>query len=734
MPRTTRLLTMMLAVTCFGAVTFAEDIYYYQGQHRVDLKMALDELDLRLAPGADPQGVALPAAGFLAPRPLGRIETVDRSVTRYRCAERADLDSLMRLADQLRRAPQVRDVHPVGYDSPEALAARDPIRRYVLTCEFVARLHSGQDPEQIAQRDGVTLVRRLPIGDDLYLFAAQSELDAVDVANGLRETGRAVAAQPVIRRRVAQRSIPDDPLYPDQWHLDNTGQGGGTPGVDLNVESAWGLTRGAGPAVAIVDDGLEIAHPDLAPNHDDSLAYDYNDDDPDPTPTCYQSHGTAVAGLAAARGYNGLGVSSVAPEATLVGIRLLGAPHTDVEEGLALAHHNDVIAVYNNSWGPSDNGATKLGPGVAAGVAIEEGIASGRDGKGCIFVWAAGNGGTQNDNANYDGYVNSRYTIAVTAITDADVKADFAEPGACTLVNAPSSGGSSALLTTDLTGECGYWGDYRNFGGTSGTSPQGAGVVALMLAANDELTWRGVQHILVHTAAKNDPDDPGWATNGAGHEFNHKYGFGRLDASAAVQAAQTWVNRPAEVYAEYTVSPALPIPDDDPGGASSQIILTEDINCETVEIPVDISTLNRGDLRIELESPDGTVSVLAHSNHDGNNHYDWTFTSVQHWDEHSVGTWTLRVIDEQPDNLATLNSWTLRVWGTPGCPQPTGDIDLDCDVDLEDFAEFAVCFTSSGVTTPPPSCSDQAFNMADIDDDGDVDLSDFATFALVFTN
>ena len=255
-----------------------------------------------------------------------------------------------------------------------------------------------------------------------------------------------------------------------------------------------------------------------------------------------------------------------------------------------------------------------------------------------------------------------------------------------------------------------------------------------MLAANDDLTWRDVQHILLNTAVKNAPDDPGWVTNGAGHEYNHHYAFGRLDAYAAVQAAQTWVNVPPEASVQQTLSPGLPVPDDDPAGLTSQITISQDLRLETVEIPVNITTPRRGDLRIELESPDGTVSVLAHSNHDTNDDYDWTFTSVQHWDEHSVGTWTLRVIDEQASNIAMLNLWTLRVWGTPGCPDPRADFDFDCDVDLSDFGKFALCYAGPGVTTPPPSCTDLDFYIADVDGDSDVDLSDFATFALLYSS
>ena len=97
------------------------------------------------------------------------------------------------------------------------------------------------------------------------------------------------------------------------------------------------------------------------------------------------------------------------------------------------------------------------------------------------------------------------------------------------------------MYTTDLTGSGGYNtstfnGDYyNNFGGTSASAPVVSGIVALMLQANPNLTWRDVKHILVDTAVKNDPSDPGWTQNGAGRWVNDRYGFGAVDAHQARQ-------------------------------------------------------------------------------------------------------------------------------------------------------------------------------------------------------
>ena len=102
-----------------------------------------------------------------------------------------------------------------------------------------------------------------------------------------------------------------------------------------------------------------------------------------------------------------------------------------------------------------EEGGRGLGPipgagDPAGGAALQEAVKSGRNGRGTIFVWAAGNGGKKGDNSNYDGFANRRETIAVTAFTNFDEPAPYAEGGANVLVAAPSSGGSLAVMRCGL--------------------------------------------------------------------------------------------------------------------------------------------------------------------------------------------------------------------------------------------------------------------------------------------
>ncbi|OKH30835.1 hypothetical protein NIES2119_30135 [[Phormidium ambiguum] IAM M-71] len=418
----------------------------------------------------------------------------------------------------------------------------------------------------------------------------------------------------------------------------------------------------------------------------------------------YNPHGTAVAGLIAASGNNNIGGTGVAPEASLAGLRLIADEVVDRQISDAFSYRNDAIHIYNNSWKERD----WLNKAPMSLKSLETAIKFGRNGLGNIHVFAGGNDKSYRSNVNYNGFANSRYAIAVGAIDHDGKQSWYSEPGAPLLVSAYSSfydsdnnNNSVAVTTTDLEegqgySESGYTNRSSRFGGTSAAAGLVSGVVALMLDANPDLSWRDVQDILVKTARKNDFDeiDPesGWWQNGGGLWVNHQYGFGAVDAEAAVREASN-ANR-IPLAPEVSVTSVLEevlqsIPDGDADtGISSTIQIDKDISIEKVEVVFDTRPLDTkdkedekywDDLTVVLTSPDGTKSILAQPtklpndlDFDDRNQtaedpkpFTWIFTSARHWSESSKGMWELQVLDENGNEVEGYwESWKLNIYGT----------------------------------------------------------------------
>jgi subtilisin-like proprotein convertase family protein len=587
-------------------------------------------------------------------------------------------------------------------------------------------------------------IEKAPVLQGAYIWTYESPSNLVNTLNKLLQDGEIESFSPLISKQQITRSLPNDEDFDDQWHLRNTGQTSGLSGEDANVTSVWDSYTGTGIIISVVDDGLDKDHPDIAPNYSPTYSYDWCNSDSDPTPTSGNGHGTAAGGVAAAAGDNTIHVSGVAYDATLAGSTLIACWAGDSTEADALSFQNDEIDIYTNSWGPSDNGQTLDAPGPLMLAAFEEDAYEGRNGLGNIITWAAGNGLTSDDNANYDGWANSRFTIAVSAITHYGEQSYYSEPGANILIAAHSNGDGEAITTTDIhddpdtsSDDAGY--DNGNvthtFGGTSSATPLAAGVIALILDANENLTWRDVQHILVNSARKNDPNDSSWEINSAGHDVSHKYGFGAIDAGAAVSLAENWTNVDNEINQTFgPYNPSFSIPTSTNTWSEFDVQINEDISLESIDIIVDIDHSSRGDLDIVLESPNGTQSWLAEEHNDGGNDYsNWLFNTVHHWDESSLGTWTLKIRDTTAGTSGTLNSWQMITHGM--------DIDLDHDDDgLSDENETLIWGTdpyNEDTDNDGINDYDEIYtymtnpNLADSDSDG---LSDSAELTIYLTD
>jgi subtilisin-like proprotein convertase family protein len=439
------------------------------------------------------------------------------------------------------------------------------------------------------------------------------------------------------------------------------------------------------------------------------LSFDVIDDDLDPTPPPGAYHGTAVAGVVGARD-NNFGVRGVAPRSLLAGLRLLGGAFNDFDVSRVLAYGKLQTDIYVNSWGPPDTGVLNDNdiPQSTFGGPLQlfqilDGTTIGRGGLGDVYVWAAGNGGDIGDNSNYDALANFRLVIAVGAVGHDGIITPYSEPGANVFIVGPSSDGypvdpaTIGIVTTDLTGNDGLSpGDYTDigpfggpfgFGGTSSAAAAVAGVVALVMEANPTLTYRDIHQILAESARLIDPTHPDWRNNGGAFNFmvNHWYGFGMVDAEAAVRLAQKWTHvLPERRLIPNPITLRRPV---DRNGITSSITLSTDLQIERVEVVVDATLVGtvgtRGTMEIELVSPNGTVSRLAEQRADaGGNYINWVFSSIQHWGESTQGTWTIRVRDRTvdptlPNNVKPIfNRWQVRFYGVDNYAPRANDDDV----------------------------------------------------------
>lgn len=489
-------------------------------------------------------------------------------------------------------------------------------------------------------------------------------------------------------------TTPTDPLYDDQWHFSLIG----------DIESIWEEYDGSGVSVVVYDEGVEYDHEDLAANYDASMHFTYDGVTYDPMPLDADSgHGTSCAGLIGAVADNGLGGTGVAPGVTLTGVNYLDdiqfQPAEIYDAAVLWAQNFDIMS---NSWGWGGSFSFAQNLSIDTSVASHDMdlwailLEAGRDGLGTVIVQAAGN---ETNNANGDGWNVSRYSITVAA-TDQNGDAEYyTNFGSSILIAAPAS-----AVTTDLSGNAGYNGsgdadpvdsDYTSdFNGTSAATPTVAGVVALMLDANDALGWRDVQTILALSAAHTGSDmgGPGeleevgdWQTvggttwNGGGTMFHQSYGYGMLDAYAAVRMAEAWAflspvakTSANEVTATGTYSgAAVAIPDNNNVAGTGQVtldlVVSQNISIEAIEVTLTLTHANATNLNIWLEAPDGTrIQMMTEGDASArttDRGLTWVFGVDSLKGFTSAGTWSVVFEDTVTGETGSVSDASIEFFG-----------------------------------------------------------------------
>ncbi len=525
----------------------------------------------------------------------------------------------------------------------------------------------------------------------------------------------------------------EDPLLPHAWHIHNTGQKvfattGGLAGADVNVLGTWRQgVFGEGVKILISDDGVEDNHEDLKDNflYSATGSKDYTKPAPYVSTTGpalgeNDNHGTSVAGLIAATGWNGRGSLGLAPKVAILSANFLSSQAT-ATRGTLLDQATGDFDISNMSWGAPHN--VLFSRDIDYESILRNRVDTGRSGKGVIFVKAAGNhqyvlcrNSLTNycvGNANFDGHNSNPYQIVVGALNASGVGADYSSPGSNLWIS--SFGGdfgelAPAMLTTDRMGcdkgvastknsssipfqkgqngntNCNYT---SVFNGTSSAAPLVSAAAALMLSVNPELTWRDVRFILAKTARVvgslsapsrphllNSPVPNGytwelpWVTNRAGFHFHNRYGFGSLDVDAAVAMARSYSST-LGTYSEsmwaHENTNAMTIPDNSSTGASSLINFNTNMKIEGVQVQLWINHADISELAVELISPQGTRSILVHMRNslEGFPNYEGeVLLTNAFYQESAAGSWRLNVIDGKAGTTGSLTRWRLNISGS----------------------------------------------------------------------
>ena len=445
----------------------------------------------------------------------------------------------------------------------------------------------------------------------------------------------------------------DDPLLGCQGHLRY-----------LYLNEVWATNKEEGINIAVVDVTMESAHADLRDNVNETLNHDYTEEDQIINPRI--SHGTAVAGIIAARD-NDLGVRGVAPRATIYNYNYLENT-TTANLVDAMTRNMAATAISNNSYGKRSRGSP-IHRSQVWNLALETGVSEGFDGKGTFYVFAAGNEHLAGSHVNLREDSNFYAQTTVCAVDSHYTRVDYSETGYALWVCAPM-----AEVTADNRSRYRY-----DFSGTSSAAPVVSGVAALARSANPSLTWRDVKLVLAASARQNDPANSGWeegalqyGSETERYSYNPEYGFGVVDAKAAVDLAESWTNLPPMETARVRSGEIeLAIPDPSGGAAPtpvlSRLTLGPEVGfTEFVEVHVAFDHPSFRDLEVELHSPTGTVSKLAVPDEGvrgGELRTTFRFGSARHLGEDPSGEWTLKLTDHLAGQEGSIRWWSIKVYG-----------------------------------------------------------------------
>jgi subtilisin family serine protease len=545
----------------------------------------------------------------------------------------------------------------------------------------------------------------------VFLVSKQATENPIKIANQLQAIPEVLAAEPNVIIQTESHYKPNDNLYPQQWYLNHNGGNELLVGSHIAVEQAWDITRGVrSVVVAVVDDSFDLNHPDFQGSGKIVAPRDLRENDFLPLPGAKESsHGTACAGIAVAE-ENGLGIVGVAPGCALMPIRTTGFLDDESIEQIFNWAVEKGASVISCSWGAS---AVYFPLSLRQKAAITRAATRGRNGKGCVVLFAAGNANRPVSGAIFEqnwpdnilqgvtdwlnGFGVHPDVMTIAASTSMSRKAAYSNWGANVSLCAPSNNASPGMsfpekgfiytqpsiktnllglgmLTTDIVGTAGYDpGNFtNNFGGTSSATPVVAGVAALVLSVNPDLTAQQVKQILETTADKiidPNPDPQLGLSEGKYDQNGHSqwFGYGKVNAARAVQVAFQQRGTPLNINRQLKQanSNQIGIPDNNLQGIKSAIAISDSAPVKDIQILVNITHEFLGDIEIYLIAPNNQQVLLQNRTLGNRTDLQTTYGVRSHpilkqlLLQPAKGNWQLWIIDYAPQDIGRLNSWEL---------------------------------------------------------------------------
>lgn len=618
-----------------------------------------------------------------------------------------DLDSAMMIARACEGIAFVSHVYQVK-DNPETII--------YLTNQITIQFYSHVSQAQITTIINdfqLELIKPLTGINNTFIYqlSKQSSQNPIKIANFLMSLSEVITAEANVISGRESLSYPQDSFFPLQWYLQHRGGKELAVNSHIKIEGAWALTKGdRSVIIAIADDGFDLQHPDFQGAGKIVHPKDFADQDFWPLPDQHQeSHGTACAGIVLAE-ENGRGIMGVAPRCAFMPLRTNGYLDDQSIEDLFNYALEKGASVLSCSWGVA---AAKFPLSLRQNLALHRLATQGRGGKGCVVVFAAGNANRPINGTIYErgwegnllkgriqwlnGFATHPDAIAVSACTSLNKKAAYSNWGEEISVCAPSNNGKPMMwfeqtgliptapeitanlrglgvFTTDQLGKLGYDpGNFtHDFGGTSGACAIVAGLAGLILTINPDLTAQEVKEILQESADKIidlDPDPQLGMRMGTYNNHGHSlwFGYGKVNAQKAVEIAQQRLKK--ELITRLITNKnetKLSIPDDEPTGILSQILITENGTIKDVKIRVKIDHEFLGDLEISLRSPQDQIVLLQNRSLGTKTSLDQEYNLAntpslkQLLKQPIEGIWYLWIVDYAKEDRGILKYWELE--------------------------------------------------------------------------